>query len=493
MKVSDIDQTSQQQQSNFFLAGLIAIASVIFILTSSYRWAVFRAGTDLGFFDQLMFLLSQGFSPISSILEGVHLIGDHGALVLYPVSLLYTIEPNVHWLFALQAFSLAVGTIPIYALSLQSGLGVNWARTLAVCYVLSPGLFNINFYTEFRTETIAIPALLWIIWAFKSDYPKEIARKRGVSRRRRYRQGIFAIFLVLSCKEAMSITMVGLGFWLWFKQKQFISGLICIFGSIVWFLVAATYVIPNFRGGFQMAGTWHYGSIGNSLPEIAGKIITQPQLLLTRAILPDRLFYYLLLLLPMIIGLHWRKIGAIIPALPMLALNVLADYSGQRDLIHHYSLVIIPFLYVWLIESLGYMKRFNYRPWLSRRLLIIWASVAFLALGKYSYFWTRYLPLQENAQYVNAAISLIEPDDRVLTTGFIAPHLSQRPMIKLLEGEWDLARMEQYDLDTVLIAMKHLSAATPEANAIATRTLLSNATEFNLVYHQQDVFLFQKK
>ncbi|MGB5635431.1 MAG: DUF2079 domain-containing protein, partial [Waterburya sp.] len=101
--------------------------------------------------------------------------------------------------------------------------------------------------------------------------------------------------------------------------------------------------------------------------------------------------------------------------------------------------------------------------------------------------------LQANAQLVNAAISLIEPDDRVLTTGFIAPHLSQRQMIKLLEGDWDLARMKQYDLDTVLIAMEHLSPATSEEQAIATRTLLENTPEYNLAYHQQDVFLFQKQ
>ncbi len=468
----------QNQQSRLFLLGLVAIASLIFLLASSYRLAVFRAGTDLGFFDQLIFLLSEGGAPISSILDGVHLIGDHAALVLYPVALLYVIQPDVHWLLAVQAIALAAGAIPVYALSLQSGLAVNSARAVAVCYLLYPGLFNINFYTEFRTETIAIPLLLWAVWAFKSE---------------RYRQGIVAVLLVLSCKEAMSITAVGLGFWLWLKQKRFIAGLICIFGSIIWFLVAATYIIPNFRGGYQMAGTWHYGSIGDSLPEIALKTLTQPQLLLTRALLPDRLFYYLLLLLPIIIGLHWRKIGAIIPALPMLALNILADYPGQRDLIHHYSLPIIPFLFVWLVESLGYFKRFNYRTWLSRRLLVVWAMIAFLALGKYSYFWTRYLPLQANAQLVNAAISLIEPDDRVLTTGFIAPHLSHRQMIKLLEGDWDLARMKQYDLDTVLIAMKHLSPATPEEKAIATRTLLENAPDFNLVYHQQDVFLFQKR
>ena len=381
-------------------------------------------------------------------------------------------------LFAVQAIALTAGSIPLYALSRQNGLDVHWARIVAVCYVLYPGLFNISFYTEFRTETIAVPALLWAVWAFKQD---------------RYRQGIIAVFVVLSCKEAMSITTVGLGFWLWLKQKKFIPGTICIVSSILWFLVAANYIIPNFRGGQQMAGTWHYETIGDSLPAIALKVLTNPQILLTRMILPDRLFYYLLLLLPVAIALHWRKIGAIIPALPMLALNILADYSGQRDLIHHYSLPIIPFLWVWLVESLGYFKRYKYRTWLKRRVLLAWAIVAFLALGKYGYFWQRYLPLQANARIVNEAINLIEPENRVLTTGYIAPHLSHREMVKLLEGNWDLARMQQYDLDTVLIAMQHLSTATPAEQAIATVTLLENAPEFNLVYHRQDVFLFQKQ
>ncbi|MCC0178357.1 DUF2079 domain-containing protein [Waterburya agarophytonicola K14] len=478
MMLNAVKKSITEGESKFFLLILLAIATGIFVAASSFRHGVFRSGTDLAFFDQLVFLLSQGLLPVSSILPGVHLIGDHAAFVLYPIGLLYVIFPDVHWLLLVQAISLVSGAIPIYALSLNAGLAVATARTVAVCYVLYPGLFNINFYTELRTETIAVTALLWATWAFKTDRDGWAA---------------IAVIVTLLSKEAMSITVVGLGVWLWWERKRFIPGLICILSSIGWFLLSAIYIIPNFRGGHQMAGTWHYESIGDSLPEIALKVLVQPQLLLVRSIAPDRLFYYLLLLLPIAIGLHWRKIGALIPALPMLGLNILADYSGQRDLIHHYSLPIIPFLFVWLIDSLGYLKRYDYRQWLSRRLLIIWAIIGFLTLAKFSYFWTRYLPLMPNARIVDRAISLIKPEDKVLTTGFVAPHLSHRPIIKLLEGDWDLARIKQEDLDTVLIAMQHLSAATPEEKAIALKVQLGNSPEFNLVYHQQDVFLFQQR
>jgi uncharacterized membrane protein len=456
---------------------LAVVASMLFFMFASFRLAVFRAGRDLGFFDQLLYLTSQGLPPVSSLLEGVHLIGDHGALILYPISLLYVIYPDVHWLLAVQAIALTSGAIPVYALSLSNGLSVGYARAVATSYILYPALFNINFYTEFRPETIAVPALLWAIRAIDTE---------------RWWQGAIALLVVLSCKETMSLTVVGLGAW-WLLQKQIIWGIGCIVAAISWFFVAATYIIPSFRGGHPMAGTWNYSSIGDSLGEIAIRCLTQPQIFLVRALSGDRLFYYLLLLLPIIIGLHWRKIGAIVPALPMLGLNILSEYPEQRDLIHHYSLPIIPFLFVWLIHSLRYLKRHQQRLWLSRKLLIVWSAIAFLAMAKYGYFWERYLPLLDNARIVNTAIDLIEPSDRVLTTEFISSHLSHRPVIKLMEGEWDSARMEQYQIDTVLIARQHLGFdPSPEA-ATAAIDKLTQESEFNLVYQQQDVFLFQTR
>ena len=466
-----------EEAKNIYLIVLVAIASLVFFIFSSFRLAVFRAGTDLGFFDQLLYLMSQGLTPISSLLEGVHPIGDHGALILYPISLLYWIYPHVYWLLGIQAIALTLGAIPVYALCLSNGLAVGYARAVAICWVLYPALFNINFYTEFRPETIAVPALLWAVWAIDT---------------KRFWQGVVAILVVLSCKETMSLTIVGLGIWLWWFQKQVIWGISCILAGISWFYLAVTYIIPNFRGGHQMAGTWHYSSIGDSLAEIAFRVFTQPQIFLLRALALDRLFYYLLLLLPIAIGLHWRKIMALVPALPILGLNILADYPGQRDLIHHYSLPIIPFLFVWLIDSLRYLRRHRQRLWLSPRWLVISSAIAFLALAKYGYFGERYFPLVTNSGAVNGAINLVQPEAKVLTTGYVSPHLSHRPVIKLMEGEWDLEKIDRYQIDTVLIAMQHLGfEPTPQA-AREMVDRLSNAKEFDLVYQQQDVFLFQK-
>lgn len=468
---------NRHQRSILFLAGVVAIASIILFGFSSLQLWLFRAGNDLGFFDQLLYLLSRGQAPISTLLEGVHLIGDHGAIILYPLALLYAVYPSVYWLLAVQAIALSSGAVPIYALSRDSGLSIGYARAVALSYVLYPAIFNINFYTEFRPETIAVPALLWAVLAATRRSPGQLA---------------IAIVVVLSCKEAMSLTVVGLGIWLTLVQKRLVYGLSCIAAGIVWFGFAALYLIPSFRGGHQMAGTWHYESLGTSLTEIAVKVLTNPQIFLSRAFASDRLFYYLLLVLPIILGLHWRKIGAMVPALPMLGLNILADFPRQRDLIHQYSLPIIPFLFVWLIASLAYLTRNRKRPWLSRRLLVIWSIVAWLALAKYGYFATRYAPLFSNVAAVKGAVNLVSADARVLTSGYIAPHLSHRPIIMLLDNRVNTSLIEKNALNTVLIAKQHLGLGISPPIADQIIADLLESSRFDLVYHQQDVFLLKK-
>ena len=147
------------------ISWMIAVSALILFTCSSLRHFLFQStALDLAVFDQWVYLASQGLPPISSFF-GFHIIGDHAAFILYPIALLYKIYPDVHWLFAVQAIALAFGCLPVYALSVQRGLSVKYARAIAISYLLYPCLFNANFFTDFRPEAIAIPAILWAMWA----------------------------------------------------------------------------------------------------------------------------------------------------------------------------------------------------------------------------------------------------------------------------------------------------------------------------------------
>jgi uncharacterized membrane protein len=448
-----------------YLGWMIGISSLILFATSSIRHALFQStALDLAVFDQWVYLASQGLPPISSFF-GFHLLGDHAAFILYVIALLYKIYPDVHWLFAIQAIALAIGAAPIYALSLQSGLSIAYARAISLSYLLYPALFNINFFTDFRPEAIAVPALLWAMWA-------------GISGRTW--QLIVAVAIVLSCKEILSLTVITLGIWLWLIQHRRLYGLGCIFTGTVWYLITIGYLVPMLRSG-QAGGVVFYRSLGDSPTQILWNLINHPGLILGKFFVTDTLFYYLLLILPVILGL---------PALPMLLLNILSDYWAQRDLIHHYSLPIFPFIIVWLIQSISYYQTQHKRHWLNPNIIITWSIIAFLLLAKYEFFITRYLSSLPNLGSLYTAVSLVQTDGGVLTTSRIAPHLSQRPIIKLTNLNLDsLPDKENYFKYILLDANKRNKPEFP--SRLITQLEISQA--FHLTYKQDNIYLFTKQ
>ena len=130
---------------------MIGASALILFACSSLRHTLFQSGAfDLGIYDQVVYLMSQGQPPISSFL-GFHHMGNHAAWAVYPLSWLYKIYPNVHWLLAVQAVALAMGALPTWHLARQAGLTVRQAVAMAAVYLLYPLVFNVNLF-EFHPE-----------------------------------------------------------------------------------------------------------------------------------------------------------------------------------------------------------------------------------------------------------------------------------------------------------------------------------------------------
>lgn len=72
-----------------YISFLVIIGTLILFISSSLRHLLFKStALDLAVFDQWVYLISQNLPPISSFF-GFHVIGDHAAFILYPISLLY--------------------------------------------------------------------------------------------------------------------------------------------------------------------------------------------------------------------------------------------------------------------------------------------------------------------------------------------------------------------------------------------------------------------
>src|SRR4051794_23270253 len=74
---------NQQVIHRVAIIALMLFSAAFLFALGAFRHNIFRSGAlDLGFFDQLVYLISRGQRPVSSIL-GYHALGDHAAFNLY--------------------------------------------------------------------------------------------------------------------------------------------------------------------------------------------------------------------------------------------------------------------------------------------------------------------------------------------------------------------------------------------------------------------------
>ena len=443
-----------------FLLAIVSAAAAVLVAASAARHWLHQSNLfDLGIFDQAAFLISRGEPPIVTT-QGFHILGDHAALVMYPIALLYRLWPDVAWLFGLQAIALGLTAVPLHALARQAGLDERWARTLAVCGLLYPAVFNVALY-DFHPEALAVPALLWALWAGLAGRGGHLA---------------IALGLVLACKEVLGLTVAFLGVLLWLKGRRGAGAIVAVAG-LAWFGFAAGAVIPHFSGAVPAATsryTWVLRAIG-----------TNPLLVVERLVGLPALFYMALLLLPVAIGVRARQMVWALPAIPMLGLNLLATVPEQRDLIHQYTVEIFPFLLVWLIGSVAQEPR---RGWLSPKVLLVWSGMCFLALAKYGYFMGLFLPDVPVLAAEKAAIRAISGPGGVLAPSHLGPHLSHRKTIEMPKSSEGVPDLAPYQYVVVNVRRPGWGCDETLVRLVLERALQD--PERSLVLEQDGVYVF---
>lgn len=447
---------------------MIGVGTLILFAASSLRHFLFQSTAfDLGIFDQAIYLISQGETPISSFL-GFHIIGDHAAGIFYPLALLYKVYPSVYWLFIVQALALSLGALPTYHLGMIAGLKESQAVGMAAVYLLYPLIFNANLF-DFHPEVIAVPLLLSAVLAVRLG---------------KITWFCVCLILILSCKAVLSLTVAGMGIWLLFFEKRRFAGAIALFLGTAWFLIATQLVIPTLSGA-EAGAVGRYSYLGNSVLEIAQNLFFQPQLILGTLFSLDNLLYLVLLLSPIIWGLSAASFKSLIPAIPCIFLNLLAECPLQKDLVHQYSLPALPFLILAVIASLSLGK-----GWVqNRRGMIIWSLIGFLCLAKFTYFGGRYLTSVDNLQATHKAVSQIKTKGGVYTTSQISPHLSHRQIIKFTDGNFP---QDFNTFEYILLNARHPGWGSNQEFANSLVKQITYNTQFKLEFQEEDVYLFSK-
>lgn len=460
--------SQEKQTRSRALIYIFSASSITLFLCSSLRHFLLQStALDLGVFDQSIYLISQRQPPISTF-GYYHILGDQAAFIYYLLALPYIIFPNVYWLFLIQSLALSCGVFPTYYLSIEAGLKKRQSIAVSFAYLLYPAIFNANLF-DFHSETIAIPLILWMVLS---------------ARLNKLLYFCICLLLILSCKAVLSLTIISTGIWLLIFEKHRLYGSIALISGTLWFIISTQFIVPHFSGA-EVVAVGRYSYLGDSVFGIITTLISQPQKIYPIFFSWENLGYLVLLFAPVAWGLSTASLTSLIGALPSIALNLLTDYPAQKDLVHQYSLPILPFLILGIIASLAVNKGLLKKP----RKIVIWSIIVFLCLAKFTHFSGRYLDAIDNLRETHTAIALVESDGGVYTTAQIAPHLSHRSLIRLTN------RSTAEDLnpfDYILLNTRHPGWASDVNFA---EWIIKRANEddaFELVYNQNDVFLFNR-
>jgi len=406
--------------SVYFVGG---VGAALLFGVSAWRHHVHRSTAfDLGVYDQIVFLLSRGEAPISSFL-GFHFLGDHVALAIYPLALLYRIHPTVLWLFAVQALALAAGVVITWRLARAYGVDVATSKALASAYLLYPAVYNTNLF-DFHPDVLAVPGLLWAL---------EAARKGQVA------PFVAATVWVLACKAPHSLTVLAMGVWLaTFGARRALGAFAAVAGTL-WFLFTTRVVIPHFSGG-EAIGVGRFAYLGDSVFEVMANVILRPDLVAAQVLTLENATY---LGLVAVVFLWWiapRHLWALLPALPAVAMNVLGTDPQQRTLGYQYALPALPFLVLAVATSFGRQARTLGSTIVNRlggrsqvpAAVVAWSLLCFAWLGAWGHS-AEQLVKPAGWRDVRVALSMVPPDAAVLTDNLLAPQMTHRSLVFLVE------------------------------------------------------------
>jgi uncharacterized membrane protein len=475
---------------SFMAFALFAIGFLVYFSAASLRHVWLQSSAwDLGIFDQAVYLIGSGLRPESSFL-GFHIIGDHGALVLYPLGLISRWFPSPWSLFVLQAAALASVVFPLAQLARLRGLGRAATGISLAVVLLYPVVFNTVIF-DFHPEVFAFPLVMQCIFLLER-------RDAGG-----YAWVVLNLFLALTCKLSLFLLVLGFSVNALVWRRWWLACVLAL-EAIVWFLVVGGWLIPAFGGSkasiWRQASKFGLGASGASGMTDLRELIAASIQLVHQIFTGANFFYLLLILVPVLYvllnGRRWAFFRCLLPAAPLIFVNLIAAILPMKDLVHHYSLMLVPFIAsgVQLTLAPGELGLGAYPSWFQAKapyLVLGWSVLTFVSLSRLAFFFG---PLQDRLDLMPAlgvVSPMVRPQSDLLTSNHLAPHFSHRRLIEIVGPEAVKLDVDRYQ--QVLLDHRHPGwNASPELLS-AIRDRLMQSGQWSLRFDQGGLWLFEHR
>jgi uncharacterized membrane protein len=413
---------------------LAALYALVFGFLSTARHTSFRThALDMGTMDQAAWNTVHGrilertplyrYPSEGSRYEN-RLLDAKLELIFIPLSALYWLWADPRILLIVQTLFLAVGAVPLYLLIYDQARDALSATLLAAAYLLYLPLHYVNM-AEFHPSALMVPLLI-AAWR---------AMRQG-----RWRGYYLWLILALSCRIDAAFVALPLGIAIasWQKGRRR-HGVYTALLALAWLAIDFAVVVPAVQriygpGAGDLVAR-RFGVLGDGPVEMLQTILTRFAFVAAQFADREKLQTLFDLFAPLgfVSLLHPL---ALTPALPILAINMLAASTWQNSVHAHYMAPVIPFIWIATGEGLAWLSRRRTRPssWRLGNLgaVFVILNTALLSLllspfppGKAFHLADFYQPsaYQEN---LSAVIAQIPDGASVCAQSDIHPHISQR-------------------------------------------------------------------
>lgn len=435
------------------LLGLgVALYIAIFTAAAWYKYASYGMGFDLGVHEQVLWNTAHGRVAASSPSVGTQsYFGIDIIVTELLLTPLYALFPSAHVLLLAQTVALALGALPVYGMA-RDRLGSPLAGlALAACLLLYAPVQWMNLY-EFQIRAFATTFLLLAVEAL-----------------RRRRAAPFAAWslLALGCRSDVGLVLAAIGFWqlmeiVWpseqkppipktpFSMLNPTFSILPIALGLGWVALCTLVLTPAFRadGRFLYGGVL-LGEVSARCGAVPGAGLLNLPCLAQYVFAPgdgrgaQRLAYLAQMLVPLAL-LPLLAPRALLPALPVVAINLLSNTPNIHASTHyHYQALVIPFALVATIEGLARLERWRPRAGAAgvaaALLLSLACNLSFGAprLGWGNPFFTLLgtRPDWNRIAQAEALIPRVPPDASLAATSRLGPHVARRQGLYVFPGD----------------------------------------------------------
>lgn len=394
------------------LVALAAAQGLLFAVLGLSRWATFHNETfDLAFYTRIAWGLvhMDYWEPMVD----AHFYGLRISPVLLPLGALGALLGTAPVLIVAQAAALAAATFPLARIGARH-LGPAGALAGAVAWLFHPNLGHVAGYEVHAGSMAALP-LAWLAWSLDRGSARALA---------------LGALGVLACREDLALAVaLAAGLFAWRHRRQWLAAAITGGTSLAYLLFFLLYLHPRYapeRGSLEL----HFGRFGSSAAEVALYLVSHPLELAAHLGTEERLLYLPKVLAPLallpLLAPRW-----LLPAAPVLAINLVSEWPSTTDLGVHYLTPALPFLVAGALEGAG---RLGARaPALAVAVPSAAALIAHVLAGgtplSLDFDALAHRP-DANTAAARAIVRAIPPGASVQAPDALLPHLAERKVLR---------------------------------------------------------------